>query len=99
MNTSAQPVRASSAATKTLRLTNEQLIALKRDVLHVTRFPFRILSTSFLLDFAERWITLDVPAAAQCSERTYGRASRVRARAFDFVSGHQQLPVRVQNIS
>ena len=51
-----------------------------------------------LLDFAERWITLNVPPTAQCSERAYGSASRVRTRAFDFVTGHKQLPIRVQNI-
>ena len=53
---------------------------------------------SLLLDFAKRWITLDVPATAQCSKRAYGSASCVRARGFDFVTSHQQLPVRIENI-
>jgi hypothetical protein len=54
------------------------------------RFLFRILSpASFLLDCAERWITLHVPPTAQSSERAYSSAGRVRARAFDFVTGYQ----------
>ena len=52
----------------------------------------------FLLDLAERWITLHIPAPAQGAERPYRSTSRVRARAFYLVAGNQKLPVRVQNI-
>jgi hypothetical protein len=45
-----------------------------------------MIDVGLLPDFAERWITLHVPATAQSSERAYGSASRFRARAFGSIA-------------
>ena len=81
-----------------LNRTYQQLLFSRRDSIiirpadHLWKprvpFPLSYSLATFLLDFAQRWITLHVPPTAQCSERAYGSASRVRARAFDFVTGH-----------